>query len=66
MLDRWPRSDKTASATLKKGYALIELGDRKMGVAQLQKVVQGFPSSDEANLARQKLQSLGVDSRPQR
>jgi hypothetical protein len=37
-----------------------------MGVGQLQKVVQGFPNSDEANLARQKLQSLGVDSKPQR
>ncbi len=57
---RWPRSDKTASALLKKGYALIELGRRADGVARLQEVISTFPNSDEANLARQRLQSLGV------
>ena len=62
VLARWTRSDKTASAQLKRGYAQIELGQRKEGIAQLQKVVRDFPSSDEANLARQRLQSLGVAS----
>lgn len=62
VLSRWPRSDKTASAQLKKGYAQIELGQRQPGIAQLQKVVQLFPNSDEANLARQRLQTLGVAS----
>jgi len=62
VLTRYPRSDKTASALLKKGYAQIELGERRQGVEQLEKVVKNFPSSDEANLARQRLQSLGVDS----
>jgi len=63
---RWPRSDKTASALLKKGYALIELGRRDEGIARLQEVVSTFPSSDEANLARQRLQSLGVAAAPGR
>ena len=31
------------------------------GIAQLQSVAKSFPSSDEANLAKQRLQSLGVD-----
>lgn len=62
VLTQYPRSDKTASALLKKGYAQIELGQRRDGLAQLEKVIQNFPSSDEANLARQRLQSLGVDS----
>lgn len=66
VLERWPRSDKTASALLKKGYAQVELGQRRDGIAQLDKVVRSFPNSDEANLARQKLQSLGVDSRTPR
>jgi hypothetical protein len=29
-------------------------------------VIKNFPSSDEANLARQRLQSLGVDSNVRR
>lgn len=67
VLTRWPRSDKTASALLKKGYAQIELGQRAEGIAQLQRVVSSFPNSDEANLARQRLQSLGVaNSAPRR
>jgi tol-pal system protein YbgF len=63
VLANWPRSDKTASAMLKRGYAQIESGDRADGIAGLQRVIQTFPNSDEANLARQKLQSVGVDSR---
>jgi len=62
VLQQWPRSDKTASALLKKGYAQLELGRRSDAIDQLNKVVKTFPNSDEANLARQKLQSLGVDS----
>jgi tol-pal system protein YbgF len=62
VLTQYPRSDKTASALLKKGYAQIELGQRRDGSAQLEKVIKNFPSSDEANLARQRLQGLGVDS----
>ncbi len=61
VLKQYPRSDKTASALLKKGFALLEQGQRKDGIAQLQNVAKGFPASDEANLAKQRLQSLGVD-----
>ena len=61
VLKQYPRSDKTASALLKKGFALLEQGQRKDGVAQLQNVAKSFPASDEANLAKQRLQSLGVD-----
>ena len=66
VLEQVPRSDKTASALLKKGYAQIELGQRKDGITQLERVVKNFPSSDEANLARQRLQALGVDSEVRR
>ena len=61
VLREYPRSDKTASAQLKKGFSLLELGQKKEGTAQLQNVAKTFPSSDEANLAKQRLQSLGVD-----
>ena len=47
---------------LKKGYAYLEMGQREQGLVQLQQVIRGFPETDEANLARQRLASLGVDS----
>lgn len=59
---RYPRSDKTASAWLKKGYALLELSQKQAGIAQLRKVIKDYPGSDEANLARQRLRTLGVDA----
>jgi tol-pal system protein YbgF len=63
LAQQFPRSDKLASASLKKGYALIELGERTQGVAQLRQVVRDFPAGDEANLARQRLRDLGIDQR---
>ena len=59
ILDRYPRSDKTPSALLKKGYSYLELGQREPGVLQLRQVIRDYPQSDEANLARQRLSSLG-------
>lgn len=59
--NRFPRSDKLAAALLKKGYAHIELNERTQGIAQLRQVLRQYPSSTEANLARQRLRDLGVD-----
>lgn len=60
VLGRYARSDKVPSALLKKGYAHLELGERSDGISALQKVVRDYPTSDEANLARQRLRDLGV------
>ncbi len=59
LLSRYPKSDKAAGATLKKGYSFIELGEKTKGLLQLQRVVRDFPASDEANLARQRLREIG-------
>lgn len=58
VLERFSTSDKVPSALLKKGYALIELGERTSGRAELQKVIRDYPKSDEASLARGKLKDL--------
>jgi regulator of sirC expression with transglutaminase-like and TPR domain len=52
-----------AGALLKKGYAYIALGEKSQGIVQLQYVVHEHPTSPEAALARQKLKSVGVDSK---
>ncbi len=62
ILRKYPRSDKLASALLKKGYAYLELNEREQGIVQLQHVIREYPGTDEANLARQRLSSLGIDS----
>jgi tol-pal system protein YbgF len=63
VVTRYPKSDKVAGALLKKGYGYIALGEKSQGIVQLQYVVHEHPTSAEAALARQKLRSLGVDSK---
>ncbi len=63
LLKRWPQSDKAPAALLKKGLALLELNRRAEAVVALQYVVHEHPVSDEARLARQKLGTLGIESR---
>ena len=63
VVTKYPKSDKVAGALLKKGYAYIALNEKSQGIVQLQYVVHEHPTSPEAALARQKLKSLGVDSK---
>lgn len=63
VVSRYPDSDRIPVALLKKGLAYIELGQRAQGIVQLQYVVHEHPASPEAALAREKLRSLGIDTR---
>ncbi len=49
-----------AAAELKKGFALIELGQKDDGVSTLRHVIQRYPRSNEAMQARDRLRKLGV------
>ncbi len=60
LLNTYKTSDKAAAALLKKGLAYLELGDRSQAVINLQYVLYEHPGSKEAELARNKLASLGV------
>jgi tol-pal system protein YbgF len=62
VLQNFPSGNKAASAQLKKGFALIELGKQDDGVAELRHVVQRYPHSPEALQARDRLRKLGVSS----
>jgi tol-pal system protein YbgF len=63
LLKVWPRSDKAAAALLKKGYALMELGQKAEGVVALQYVIHEYPSAEEARLARARLKSIGIEAK---
>jgi tol-pal system protein YbgF len=60
VLQNFPTGSKVASAQLKKGFALIELGKQDDGVVELRHVIQRYPRSPEALQARERLRKLGV------
>jgi len=60
VLQNFPGGNKAAAAQLKKGFALIELGQKNAGIQELRHVVQRYPRTNEAMQARERLQKLGV------
>jgi tol-pal system protein YbgF len=60
VLTTYPKSFKLAPARLKKGMALIELGQKNSGVKELREVVKRYPGTEEERRARARLKDLGV------
>jgi tol-pal system protein YbgF len=58
--EKYPAGNKAAAAQLKKGFSLLALDEKTAGIRELRSVVQRFPDSHEADLARQRLKKLGV------
>ena len=61
VLEQYPSGQKAAAAQLKKGYALLELGQRDAGVRELNSLIQRYPRSIEASQARDRLAALRGD-----
>ena len=59
-LERYPDGNKSSSAQLKKAYALLELQQKQAGVRELRSLIQRYPNTNDANLARQRLKKLGI------
>jgi len=62
VLQNFPTGNKAPSAALKKGFALIELGQKDDGIAELRHVIQRYPKSSEALQARERLRKLGAST----
>jgi tol-pal system protein YbgF len=62
VLQNFPSGNKAASAELKKGFSLIELGKQDDGVVELRHLIQRYPHSPEAVQARDRLRKLGVST----
>jgi tol-pal system protein YbgF len=60
VLSTYPKSFKLAPARLKKGMALLELGQKNPGIKELREVVKRYPGTEEERRARAKLKELGV------
>jgi tol-pal system protein YbgF len=62
VLEQFPGGNKAAASQLKKGYALLELGQKDAGVRELNSLIQRYPRSIEATQARERLRKLGAPS----
>ena len=60
VLDQYPGGNKGAAAQLKKGFALLELGQKDQGVQELRSLIARYPKSPEAVQAKDRLNKLGV------
>jgi tol-pal system protein YbgF len=60
VLTNYPKSFKLGPARLKKGMALLDMGQKSAGVRELREVIRAFPGSEEDRLARAKLKEIGV------
>jgi tol-pal system protein YbgF len=58
--EKYPAGNKAAAAQLKKGFALLAMDQKSAGIRELRSLVQRFPDSHEADLARQRLKKLGI------
>jgi tol-pal system protein YbgF len=63
LLQRFPGSTKAPDAMLKRGFALIELGQAGPGAAALERLVGEYPGSDAARLATSRLRTLQLQGR---
>jgi len=59
VLQNFPSGNKAATAQLKKGYALLELGKEDEGTQELKHVIQRYPRTPEAMQARERLRKVG-------
>ncbi len=58
LLKKYPDSKKTSGALLKQAFAFIEIGDAKTGKIILNRVIERYPASKDAELAAKKLAEL--------
>ncbi len=62
VIEQYPDGNKAAAAQLKKGYALLEMGQRQAGVRELNALVTRYPRSIEAQQAKDRLKKLGASA----
>ena len=60
VIENYPKSFKTASARMRKGFCLAELGQKASAVRELRAVVRLYPGTDEARRASAKLKEMGA------
>ncbi|MGD0282167.1 MAG: tol-pal system protein YbgF [Dissulfurispiraceae bacterium] len=57
-LKKYPSHDKARGAMLKQAYSFIEIGDKKTGKVILERIIEKYPQSAEAELAEKKIAEI--------
>jgi tol-pal system protein YbgF len=60
VIEKYPKSFKTASARMRKGYCLAELGQKAAAIRELRAVVRLYQGTDEAKRSAAKLREMGA------
>ncbi len=55
---KYPEGDKVPAAMLKQGLAFLELGDQTNGKNLLRRVMERYPQTEQADIAKKKLETL--------
>lgn len=55
---KYPEGDKVPSALLKQGLAFLELGDKTNGRSLLKRVMERYPKTEQAEIAKKRLESI--------
>lgn len=58
LINTYPKSNKVVDATLKEGISFIKIGDATDGKYLLNKVVEQYPKSNQAQIAKKYLKNL--------
>lgn len=57
VIENYPKGNKVSAALLKQGFSFFNLGDKSNGRLVLKELIKKYPSSNEAKIAKQKLES---------
>ena len=60
VIEQYPEGNKAAAAQLKKGYALLNSGQKDAGTRELRALIARYPRSLEAQQAKDRLRQLGA------
>jgi tol-pal system protein YbgF len=60
VIENYPKSFKTASARMRKGFCLAGLGQKAAAIRELRTVVRQYPGTDEAKRSAEKLKEMGA------
>lgn len=55
---KYPKGEKVAASILKQGFSFEKLGSKKEAVVLLKEVIERFPGTTEASMAKKRLDSL--------
>ena len=58
VMAKYPEGDKVPSALLKQAFAFLDLGDRPNGRNLLRRVIERYPQSEQAEIARKRLEAI--------